>query len=113
MEYSSMSEDFNPKSSPRRSSSSSRGPQKKEESSNKNHPLTRLIYIICISIVGFVGINFFACNFMIPGTINSANVLGGLKNPPPLDCKESEKKGYDTLLGILTTIIALKTKMED
>jgi hypothetical protein len=50
---------------------------------------------------------------MVPGTINKANVLGGLKNPPPLDCKESERRGYDALITIMTTIIALKTRIED
>jgi hypothetical protein len=75
--------------------------------------LNKLIFIVCVSAVGFVGLNFFACNFMIPGSIISANVLGGLKNPPPLDCKESERRGYETLLAILTTVIALRTKVED
>jgi len=75
--------------------------------------LTKLIFIVCFSAIGFVSINFIACNFMIPGTINKANVLGGLKNPPPLDCKESERRGYETLLTILTTVIALRTKVED
>jgi hypothetical protein len=110
MEYSSMSEDLNQRSSPRKYSNSSRGPQKK---AGKVHPLNRLIYIICISIIGFTGINFFSCNFMVPGTVNTANVLGGLKNPPPLDCKESEKRGYDAMTFLLTTIIALKTKMDE
>ena len=50
---------------------------------------------------------------MVPGTISRANVLGGLKNPPPLDCKESERRGYETLLTILTTVIALRTRVED
>jgi hypothetical protein len=113
MEYSSMSEDLNPKNNPRKSSNLSRGPQKKVESEKKNHSLTRLIYIICISIVGFVGVNFISCNFMLPGSINSANVLGGLKNPPPLDCKESEKRGHEILLGLFATVIALKTQMND
>ena len=45
--------------------------------------LTKLIYIICISAIGFVSVNFVACTFMIPGTINRANVNGELKNPPP------------------------------
>lgn len=75
--------------------------------------LTKLIYIICISAIGFVSVNFVACTFMIPGTINRANVNGELKNPPPLDCKESEKRGYETLLTILTTVIALRTKIDD
>ena len=75
--------------------------------------LNKLIFIVCVSAVGFVGLNFIACNFMIPGSIISANVLGGLINPPPLDCKESERRGYETLLAILTTVIALRTKLED
>lgn len=73
----------------------------------------KLIYIICLSIITFIGINFISCNFMIPGSINRSNVLGGLKNPPPLDCKESERRGYDALLSILTTVIALKTRIEE
>jgi hypothetical protein len=75
--------------------------------------LTKLIFIVCFSAIAFVSINFIACNFMIPGTINRANVNGELKNPPPLDCKESERRGYETLLTILTTVIALRTKVED
>ena len=75
--------------------------------------LTKLIFIVCCSIVGFVGINFVACNFMVPGTINRANAKGELKNPTPLDCKESERRGYETLLAILTTVIALRTKVEE
>ena len=75
--------------------------------------LNKLIFIICCAVIGFVGVNFVACNFMIPGTINKANVKGELKNPPPLDCKESERRGYETLLTILTTVIALRTKVED
>jgi hypothetical protein len=75
--------------------------------------LTKLIFIVCFASIGFVGLNFLACNFMVPGSINNANVTGKLKNPPPLDCKESERRGYETLLTILTTVIALRTKVED
>jgi hypothetical protein len=75
--------------------------------------LNKLIFVICCSVIGFVGINFVSCNFMVPGTINKANVKGELKNPPPLDCRESERRGYETLLTILTTVIALRTRVED
>jgi hypothetical protein len=75
--------------------------------------LTNLIFILCLSIIGLTGVNFISCNFMVPGSINKANILGNLKNPPSLDCKESEKRGYETILSLLTTIIALKTRMED
>ncbi|UNH61300.1 hypothetical protein SSZBM1_183 [Synechococcus phage S-SZBM1] len=75
--------------------------------------LTKLIFIVCFAAIGFVGLNFISCNFMLPGSITTSNVLGGLKNPPPLDCTESERRGYETLLTILTTVIALRTKMDD
>jgi hypothetical protein len=85
----------------------------KEVGKKHSSLLNKLIFIICCSAIGFVGINFITCNFMLPGAINSANVLGGLKNPPPLNCKESERRGYETLLTILTTVIALRTRIED
>ena len=104
-------EDLNQKDSSQKSSDSSEGQQ--EEVRKKGSISNKLIFIVCCSIIGFVGVNFIACNFMVPGTISRANVLGGLKNPPPLDCKESERRGYETLLTILTTVIALRTKVED
>jgi len=75
--------------------------------------LTKLIFIVCFAAIGFVGMNFVACNFMLPGSIAGADAQGKLKNPPPLDCKESERRGYETLLTILTTVIALRTRVED
>lgn len=75
--------------------------------------LTRLIFTVCGAIILFVGINFAACNFVLPGSINKRNLEGNLKNPPPIDCTESERRGYETLLTILTTVIALKTRLED
>ena len=103
--------DHNQNDNQQKSSGSSEGQQ--EEVRKKGSILNKLIFIVCCSIIGFVGVNFIACNFMVPGTISRANVLGGLKNPPPLDCKESERRGYETLLTILTTVIALRTKVED
>jgi hypothetical protein len=96
-------------------------PQKSQDSSEdqqktvkrKTPLLNRLILIVGCSIVLFVGLNFLSCNFMLPGSIQHANSLGLLKNPPPTDCKESERRGYEVLITLLTTVIALKTRMED
>jgi hypothetical protein len=104
-------EDLNQKDNQQKSSGSSDDQQK--EVRKKGSILNKLIFIVCCSIISFVGVNFIACNFMVPGTINKANVKGELKNPPPLDCKESERRGYETLLTILTTVIALRTKVEE
>ena len=105
-------EDQNQINNHQKSQDSSDDPQEKVA---KKHGslLNKLIFIICCAVIVFVGVNFISCNFMLPGTINSANVKGDLKNPPPLDCKESERRGYETLLTILTTVIALRTRVED
>ncbi len=105
-------EDLNQKDSSQKSSDSS-GDLPSVVGKKQSSILNKLIFIICASIIGFVGLNFIACNFMIPGTTNHANLLGGLKNPPPTDCKESERRGFETLLTILTTVIALRTRVED
>lgn len=104
-------EDHNQKDNQQKSLDSSEDQQK--EARKKGSILNKLIFIICCAVILFVGLNFVACNFMFPGSMNEANVKGALKNPPPLDCKESEKRGYETLLTILTTVIALRTKVED
>ena len=105
-------EDHNQKDNQQKSSGSSEDLPSVVE---KKHGslLNKLIFIICCAIITFVGMNFVACNFMIPGSMNQANVKGALKNPPPLNCQESEKRGYDTLIMILTTVIALRTKVEE
>ena len=103
--------DHNQKDNQQKSQDSLKEPQKKAQ--KKVSYLNRLIFIVCCAIVAFVGINFIACNFMLPGSMNQENAKGELKNPPPLDCKESEKKGYETLLTILTTVIALRTRVEE
>ena len=104
--------DHNQKDNQQKLSGSSEDLPKKAEK-KQSSLLNKLIFVICCSVIGFVGLNFVSCNFMIPGTINHANLLGGLKNPPPSDCNESQRRGYETLLTILTTVIALRTKVED
>jgi len=104
--------DHNQKDNQQKSLDSSEDQQKKV-GKRQSSLLNKLIFVICCSVIGFVGLNFVSCNFMIPGTINHANLLGGLKNPPPSDCNESQRRGYETLLTILTTVIALRTRVED
>jgi hypothetical protein len=75
--------------------------------------IDKLIAIIVVGTLGYVGVTFANCNFMIPGSLERADALGGLVNPPPLDCKESESRGYSALVTLLTALLGLKAKMDD
>lgn len=106
-----MQEDQSPKNNQQKSSGSSEDHPKKV----KKDPclLDKLIVAIVAGTLSYVGITFVNCNFMIPGSMERADALGGLKNPPPLECEKSTSQGYNALFTILSTIIALKTKLDD
>jgi hypothetical protein len=73
----------------------------------------KLIVAIVVGTLGYVGITFINCNFMIPGSMERANALGGLKNPPPLECEQSTSQGYNALFTLFTALLGLKAKMDD
>jgi hypothetical protein len=75
--------------------------------------LDKLIVAIVVGTLGYVGITFINCNFMIPGSMERANALGGLKNPPPLECEQSTSQGYNALFMLFTALLGLKARMED
>lgn len=104
-----MQEDQSQKDNTKKLASSSEDPPKK---ASKYCIISKLILGVCCSIIAFVGINFINCSFMIPGSIERSYVLGGLKKAPSLDCEEAQKGGYSALITLLTTVIALKTKLD-
>ena len=75
--------------------------------------IDKLIIVNVGGTLRYVGVTFVNCNFMIPGSMERADALGGLVNPPPLDCKESESRGYNALFTLLTALLGLKAKMDD
>jgi hypothetical protein len=106
-----MPEESHQKDNSQNSSDSSEDQQKEAE--KKGSLLNKLIVGICIATISYVSVTFLNCNFMIPGSMERADALGGLKNPPPLDCKESERRGYDALFTLFTALLGLKARMED
>ena len=104
-------EDHNQKDNQQKLSDSSEDQPKKE----KKVPtlLDKLLVSVVIGTLAYVGFTFANCHFLIPGSMSRANVLGGLLNPPPLDCKESERRGYDALFTLFTALLGLKAKMDD
>jgi hypothetical protein len=106
-----VSEDPSQKDNHQKSSDSSEDHPKKERKGRCL--LDKLLITIVICTLGYIGISFVNCNFLIPGSMERADALGGLKNPPPLDCEESQRRGYDALFMLLTTVLGLKAKIED
>ena len=104
-------EDLNQKDNQQKSSDLSEDHPKKVKKSLSL--LDKLIVAIVFGTLGYVGITFLNCNFMIPGSIERANALGGLKNPPPLECQNSTSQGYNALFTLFTALLGLKAKMDD
>jgi hypothetical protein len=75
--------------------------------------IDKLIIVVVTSTLGYVGVTFANCNFMIPGSMERADALGGLKNPPPLECSQSVTQGYNALFTLFTALLGLKAKMDD
>ena len=111
MEFSMKGEDLNQKDNQQKSSDLSEDQPKKVKKSLSL--LDKLIVAIVFGTLGYVGITFLNCNFMIPGSIERANALGGLKNPPPLECQNSTSQGYNALFTLFTALLGLKAKMDD
>jgi len=111
MEFSMRIGDQPPKDNQQKSSDSSEDQPKKARKGPSL--LDKLLVTIVIGCLTYVGFTFANCHFLVPGSMYRANVLGGLLNPPPLDCKESERRGYDALFTLFTALLGLKAKMDD
>jgi hypothetical protein len=72
-----------------------------------------LVFIICVSIICFIGINFINCNFSLPFSFYGNSLIGNIKKSMDEKCLDSDKKTYDALFMLLNTVIALKTRMDD
>lgn len=79
----------------------------------KRLPLNGLLYTLCFSVIGFVGMNFTACNFAIPGSLHQKWVTGQLKNEPKIDCVKTQNDGLMQLLGAAGLLFAFKAKSDD
>lgn len=86
----------------------------KNNSSNEDpkSKLNFLIYSLCFSVIGFVGLNFATCNIAIPGTLQYKWTNGQLKNEPKIDCNKSQNDGLNQLLVAAGLIIAYKAKSD-
>lgn len=71
-----------------------------------------LVVLVTLSVVIVAGVNVLSCAFVFPGSIRSQEVVNN-KNSPSLECENIQRRGYETLLAVLTAILALKAKLDD
>jgi hypothetical protein len=105
-----MSEDTTQKNNSQKSESPPKDPEKEVK---KILPLNKLIYIVCFSVIGYVGINVASCNIMIPGTIQYATYMGKLKNPPLSVCEKTQSEGFKSLLAVVGLLMAYKANSKE
>lgn len=105
-----MAEDNRQKNNLQRSESQSEDLGKKVK---KISQLNRLIYIVCFSVIGYVGINVVSCNLMILGIIECANTTSKLKNPSLSVCENTQSEGLKALLAVAGLLIAYNANSKD
>lgn len=108
-----------PEESPQENSSqnlsgSSEDQQKEvEKKSNLDKVISWLLGIVVGSIITLVFFNYAVCNIKHPLNIQYLYTVNGLsknKNPPS-KCDDANSKSIETLVGLLATLIALKTRL--
>jgi hypothetical protein len=109
-----MSEDQSPKTNPEKSDSSSADPVKEDE---KKSPLDKVISILLGAVVSavitMVFFNYLVCNIKHPLNLQYLYTVNGLSKDkmPPSKCDDTNSKSVETLVGLLATLIALKTRL--
>jgi hypothetical protein len=88
--------------------------QKEEEKKSQlDKVISWLLGIVVGSIITLVFFNYAICNIKHPLNIQYLYTVNGLsKNKtPPSKCDDANSKSIETLVGLLATLIALKTRL--
>ena len=109
-----MPEDQSPKSNQEKLDPSSADHAKEGE---KKSPLDKVISIllgaVVSAIIAMVFFNYLVCNIKHPLNLQYLYTVNGLSKDrtPPSKCDDTNSKSVETLVGLLATSIALKTKL--
>ena len=88
--------------------------QKEEEKKSQlDKVISWLLGIVVSAIIGMVFFNYAVCNFKHPLNLQYLYTVNGLSKDkmPPSKCDDTNSKSIETLVGLLATLIALKTKL--
>jgi len=109
-----MTEDQSPKINQEKLDSSSADHVKEDE---KKSPLEKVISVllgaVVSAIIALVFFNYLVCNIKHPLNLQYLYTVNGLSKDrtPPSKCDDTNSKSVETLVGLLATLIALKTKL--
>ena len=89
---------------------------KEKEEEKKSHletVISWLLGIVVSAIISMVFFNYLVCNVKHPLNIQYLYTVNGLSKDrvPPSKCDDTNSKSIETLVGLLATLIALKTKL--
>lgn len=87
--------------------------EKKEKKSHLDAVISWLLGAVVTAIISMVFFNYAVCNIKHPLNLQYLYTVNGLsKNKtPPSKCDDTNSKSIETLVGLLATLIALKTKL--
>ena len=94
-------------------SSSADHAKKVEEKTHLDKVISWLLGAVVTAIISIVFLNYLMCNVKHPLNMQylyTVNALSKDKNPPS-KCDDTNSKSVETLVGLLATLIALKTKL--
>ena len=109
-----MPEDISQESNQEKLDSSSVDHPKEAE---KKSPLDKVISIllgaVVSAIITLVFFNYLVCNIKHPLNLQYLYTVNGLSKDkmPPSKCDDTNSKSVETLVGLLATLIALKTRL--
>jgi len=109
-----MPEEFHQENNSQNSSGSLEDQQKEEgKKSNLDKVISWLLGIVVSAIIGMVFFNYAVCNFKHPLNLQYLYTVNGSSKDkmPPSKCDDTNSKSIETLVGLLATLIALKTKL--
>ena len=88
-----------------------------KQDEQKKSPLDKVISIllgvVVSAIISMVFFNYLVCNVKHPLNLQYLYTVNGLSKDktPPSKCDDTNSKSIETLVGLLATLIALKTKL--
>ena len=87
--------------------------EEQQKKSSLDKVISWLLGAVVTAIISMVFFNYLVCNVKHPLNLQYLYTVNGLSKDktPPSKCDDTNSKSIETLVGLLATLIALKTKL--